>query len=64
MTFTSQEIKEVYVREIIGKRAGNGGIIPLSKCDRDRVEFSKIKPLSHGFMMREVIKLRKKSKGI
>jgi len=64
MTFTSQEIKEEHKREIIGIRAGNGGMIPLSKCDRDHVEFSKIKPLSHGFMMREVIKLRKKSKGI
>ena len=61
MTFSSQEIKEVYKREIIGKRAGNGGVVPLSMCDRDSVEFSRIKPLSHGFMMRDVIKLRRKN---
>ena len=61
MTFSNQEIKEVYKREIIGKRAGNGGMIPLSMCDRDDVEFSKVKPLNHGFMMRDVIKLCRKN---
>ncbi len=61
MTFSSQEIKEVYKREIIGKRAGNGGVVPLSMCDRDSVEFSKVEPLSHGFMMRSVIKLRRRN---
>jgi hypothetical protein len=61
MTYTNQEIREVYKREIIGKRAGNGGVIPLSMCDRDGVEFSTVKPLSHGFMMRDVIKLRRKN---
>ena len=60
MTFNSKEIKEVYVREIISKRTGNGGVIPLSKCDRNDTVFSKVKPLGHGFMMRDVIKLRKK----
>jgi len=61
MTFTSQEIKEVYVREIIGKRAGNGGVVTLSMCDRDDSVFSKVTPLTHGFMRRDVVKLRKKS---
>jgi len=62
MTFTAKEIKEVYVREIIGIHAGNGGMIPLSKCDKDHVEFSKVKPLKHGFMLRDVVKLRKNPK--
>jgi hypothetical protein len=61
MTFSSQEIHEVYKREIIGKLAGNGGVVPLSMCDRNNVEFSEVKPLSHGFMMRNVIKLRRKN---
>jgi len=62
MTFTNQEIKEVYKREIIGKRAGNGGVVTLSMCDRDDGVFSTIKPLGHGFMLRDVVKLRKKPK--
>ena len=62
MTFTNQEIKEVYAREITGKRTGNGGVVTLSMCDRNNAVFSKVKPLGHGFMMRDVIKLRKKSK--
>jgi len=61
MTFTGKEIKEVYRREIIGVRAGNGGVVPLSMCDRKSAVFSKVKPLAHGFMFRDVIKLRKKN---
>lgn len=61
MTFSNQEIREVYKHEIIGKRAGNGGMVPLSMCNRGSVEFSKVKPLNHGFMMRSVIRLRIKN---
>jgi len=62
MAFTSQEIKEVYRREIIGKRAGNNGTIPLSMCDREGDVFSKVKPLGHGFMFRDVVRLHKNPK--
>ena len=62
MAFTNQEIKEVYKREIIGKRAGNKGILPLSMCDREGDVFSKVRPLGHGFMFRDVVRLRKSPK--
>ena len=62
MTFNSQEIKEVYKREIIGKRAGNKGILPLSMCDREGDVFSKVRPLGHGFMFRDVVRLHKNPK--
>jgi len=62
MTFNSQEIKEVHKREITGIRAGNGGRIPLSMCDRGGAVFSKVEPLGHGFMHRAIIKLRKNPK--
>ena len=62
MTFNSQEIREVYKREITGKRTGNGGVIPLSMCDRRDDVFSKVKSLGHGFMLRDVVRLHKKSK--
>ena len=61
MTFTTKEIREVYKHEIIGVRTGKGGMIPLSKCERDGAEISKVKPLGHGFMFREVVKIRKKN---
>ena len=60
MRFTTNEIKEVYRREITGIRTAKRGMIPLSMCDRERTMFSEVKPLTHGFMMRNVIKLRKK----
>jgi len=62
MTFTAKEIKEVYVHEIIAIHAGNGGIIPLSKCDRSGTVFSKVRSLGHGFMLRDVVKLKKNPK--
>ena len=62
MTYTSQEIKKEHKREIIGIRAGNGGMVTLSMCDRDDAVFSKVTPLGHGFMRRDVIKLRKNPK--
>ena len=62
MAFNSQEIKEVYKRVIIGKRTGNGGIIPLSMCDREGDVFSKVRPLGHGFMFRDVVRLHKNPK--
>jgi len=61
MTFTTEEIREVYKHEIIGVRTGKGGTIPLSKCNRGGAEFSKVKSLSHGFMLRDVVKIRRKN---
>ena len=61
MTFTTSEIREVYRRKITGIRTAKHGMIPLSMCDREKTMFSEVRPLTHGFMMRNVIKLRKKS---